>query len=85
MCDFKVSFGNVARTIVYEDIYGVVCFAFDISPSEDNAIVKWSLQIGHQSLTREGSMLKCAPERVKIALERIKEFATSRGYLVEIG
>ena len=73
--------------LVYEDAEGVICFAFDLSADEDQAKEKWKLHLDRQPLTQEGKKLECTTtaerKRVTVGLERTKEYAASRGYLVD--
>jgi hypothetical protein len=73
--------------LVYEDAEGAICFTFDLSPAEDQAKGKWKLHLDRQPLTQEGKKLECTTaaerKRVTVGLERTKEYAASRGYLVD--
>lgn len=86
--EYKVSFGSIARTLVYEDSLGGICFAFDVSPADDLSKAKWNLHLGRQALTPNGEKLlhntTAETERIAVALDKIKEYAASRGYLVAI-
>ena len=86
--DFTVCFGRTARTLVYEDVLGTVCFTFDISPAKDQSTGKWNLHLGNQAFLPDGKRLECQTpaeyERVRLALEKVKEYASSRGYQVEL-
>ena len=44
--NFKVSFGRIARTLVYEDAQGTILFTFDASPTKDQATGKSNLHLG---------------------------------------
>ncbi len=84
---FGIRFGKTARTLVYEDAIGSICFAFDLSPAEGSRHGKWNLQLGDRALTLEGGDVECRadPERdrIRVARERVVEYAKSRGYIVE--
>jgi hypothetical protein len=83
---FKVSFGRVAQTLLYEDSQGSILFTFDLSPTEPKG--KWNLHLNRQPLTGEGKKMSLTTtaehERAVKALERTKEHVVSAGYFVEI-
>ena len=86
---YKVSFGRVARTLIYEDVLGVLVFAFDCSPAEVQQEKKWNLHLGRKALTGEAvntALYENTPEfdanRASLALERVRLYASSCGYVV---
>jgi len=85
--EFTVSFGRVDRTLIYVDGIGSLCFTFDVSPSEGSA-TKWTLYLDQKPLTEDCKVLECRTqqdrERVAQALQRTKEYTTSRGYDVRV-
>ena len=84
--DYKVSFGKIARTIVYEDDVGSLLFVFDASVNRDQSTGKWTLYLDCQPLV-DGRIVEPKSEedrrRVASAVKRAKRYAESRGYLVE--
>jgi len=85
---FNIKFGRVARTLVYEDRLGTLSFVFDISPAQVPLVGKWKLHLCPRPLIPDGDKYRQATteedERVALALERTKEYAASRGYVVEL-
>jgi hypothetical protein len=74
--DYKISFGAVARTLLYEDSEGTICFTFDVDTIK-----------GQQTIILERywkSMIESEQLRIDFAFERAKEYLASRGYKVEI-
>jgi len=71
--EYKVSFGPIARTILYEDLEGVLRFIFDVDTDGRNTIF---LERNTKSLSPEARL------RENIAAERTKEHLTSIGYEV---
>jgi hypothetical protein len=84
---FTIGFGNLGRTLVFEDPLGSVCFAYDIYPATDKTKGEWALEIGSQPVTKEGEKLECKTkldfDRVARAREAIKQFTISKGYQIE--
>jgi hypothetical protein len=86
--EFRVHFGPIARTLVYQDRLGTICFAFDISPANDGSKTGWRLHLGQQPLTEHGNKMECETEaeqqRIALALERTKQYVSARGYRVNL-
>jgi hypothetical protein len=89
--DYKVSFGRVARTLIYEDSSGVICFGFDVSPSEEVSKGKWMIGLERpldefKRIARMGDeQLRAVwQKRLDLAFERTKQYLVSCGYLVKI-
>jgi hypothetical protein len=74
--DYKVSFGRIARTLIYEDSKGTLCFTFDVDTSNGkNTLI----------LERMGkSLIEAEQSRFDLALERAKQYLLSRGHEVEV-
>jgi hypothetical protein len=70
--DYKVRFGKTARTIVYEDAAGEICFTFDFA-NEHTIILEEPPQLGS-----DGEL-----DRIRKAAARTKKFLTKCGYAVE--
>jgi len=85
--EFAVSFGRIGRTLLYEDAFGTLLFAFDVAPSIGTQ-KEWTLHLGKQPLATDGTMIEYANraerERVAVALQRVKDYVSSRGYDVEM-
>src|SRR5262249_31468593 len=86
---YKVDFGRIARTLIYEDSQGALCFCFDIDPLKDPSTGKWTLLLGSQALSADGSEVirpRSPSEHIwiKTAFERTWQFAVSCGYNVEL-
>jgi hypothetical protein len=86
--DYKVSVGQIARTLLYEDSQGTICFCFDIEKSKEPTKEEWTVFLGHQALTGDGkkviSPVGSQRERIDLAFERAKKYLLSRGYQVVI-
>jgi hypothetical protein len=85
--EYQVRPGRAARTIIYEDQGGSLCFCFDFFPSRNPARGKWTVELGRQALIGDGTRTpplieECRP-RVELAIERIKQYLLSRGYQIE--
>jgi hypothetical protein len=82
----KIGFGRTARTLLYEDELGILCFTFDISPAAGESKGTWNLHLSGHPLVKCGNKYEPTPainsERAETALERVTEYATSCGYLV---
>jgi hypothetical protein len=84
--DYKVAFGKTARTILYEDTFGEILFAFDTSPAKDETTGKWRLYLDNRPMIDRKSFepkTEAERQRVAVALERTRRYAESSGYLVE--
>ena len=85
---FEVGFGKIARTIVYKDDRGILCFTFDISPAKDITTRKWKILLNRTPLIQENGKLKkmttVDSDRASVALERVRKHVISLGYLIEI-
>jgi len=83
----KVMFGKVAGTLVYEDELGQMVFVFDVSPAKDDSTGKWKLYLNSQPLVN-GKVAQPKTEsewqRIATAVEGTKQYAESRGYLIEV-
>jgi hypothetical protein len=86
--DFTVSFGPIARTIVYEDPQGKVVYTFDVSQSTDQKQAQSTLHLDRRPLTEALKLVTSASpiesERFATALNRAANYAVSCGYVVEI-
>ena len=85
---YKVNIGQIARTILYEDSQGVICFCFEIEKSKEPSKGEWTVFLGRQALTGDGRKVisPIGPQhgRIELALERAKEYLLSRGYQVKL-
>jgi hypothetical protein len=75
--------------LVYEDAAGILHFTFDGSPAEEQSGKKSNLYLSQGALIEVGGKLvlfdvdtESKRERLATALERVKQFASSRGYIV---
>jgi hypothetical protein len=84
---YTVSFGRVARTMIYEDTQGVLVFTFDVRPAPDSNTKRWILSLGRRPLTEDHQMVVASTEnerrRVDEAAGRTLGYALSCGYIVE--
>jgi hypothetical protein len=84
----KVTLGTKAWTLLYEDPLGTILFTFEISPAEIRRSGRSKLFLGKLPLTGDGKLMDCSNaidrERVDLAIESVKEYLLSRGYVVEI-
>ena len=82
MNDHNISFGKIARTILYRDDSGSIEFVFDVKPSKNPATGKWVLVLEPAHYAAGGSQL--SSERAKLALARVAEYMAGIGYEVDI-
>ncbi len=84
--EYKVSFGKVARTLIYEHKSGSLLFTFDVAPSTNPSQGQWTLFLDREALTLQGERLgtNVPVAWVAEALERTKLYAASCGYQVEV-
>lgn len=89
--DYKVSFGQIARTLLYEDSLGSIRFGFDISPSNPPAKEKWTIGLEQpvdqfkQAASIKDEKLRIAEQkRIETAFKRIKDYLISSGYQVKV-
>jgi hypothetical protein len=84
--DYKVSVGKIARTLLYEDSQGTICFCFDVEKSKAPTKEEWTVFLGRQALTGDGKKvinpIGSQYERIGLAIERTREYLLSRGYKV---
>jgi len=87
--EYRVRFGQIARTVVYEDKLGTLLLTFDVTPAVEGSEKKWNLILGKRPLVeREGrySLYERDPsfkrERVESAVERVIGYVSSCGYFV---
>jgi len=74
--EYKISAGQIARTLSYEDSGGTLCFTFDVDSENGANIV---------ILERHSkSLIDAEQSRIDLAFERVKEYLVSRGYKVQI-
>ena len=74
----RVSFGKIARTLIYEDSLGSVLLTFDIGDkiqSAQNTII-----LEHPGRSSPGN----DDQRIRTAMDRAREYLVSCGYNVEI-
>jgi hypothetical protein len=85
--DFKITFGQIARTIVYEDANGKLVYTFDVTRADSHA-AQSTLHLDRRPLTEAHKLVTSAShtesERCATALIRTANFAASCGYAVEI-
>ena len=68
--DYKVSVGRIARTLIYEDSKGTLCFTFDVDPSPEAKTI---------ILEPFGkSLIEAEQLRIDMALDRVKQYLLSR-------
>jgi hypothetical protein len=85
--DYRVSLGKIARTIVYYDALGAISFVFDASALEDESKDKWKLYLDRRPMVDNKTYeprTESERQRIAFAIERTKEYAESKGYLVEV-
>src|SRR5882672_2534135 len=84
---YKVTFGRVARTLVYEDAVGTVAFTFDVGASEDPSKETWMVHLEHGGTTPDGktSIVNSAlpHDWVVAARDRVKQYLLGIGYQVK--
>jgi hypothetical protein len=74
---YRVDFGKIARTILYEDSKGTLCFTFDADSSTKPQTVFLERQSNAQ-LNPDEQL------RIDLALNRTKEYLHSCGYQVQV-
>lgn len=74
--EFKVHFGGIARTIVYEDAAGTIVFCFDVKPQKNPQTGNWTMVLEPRPEPN--------PDRVKQAFSRVRDYVASRGYDVVV-
>jgi hypothetical protein len=83
---FKLSFGKIARTILCQDAIGTLRFTFDVSSADGQEKSKWHLE--RRPFVLEGGTFKpplaTDEDRARAALEEVKDWLASKGYLVEV-
>jgi hypothetical protein len=86
--DFKISFGRIARTMVYEDPQGKLVYTFDVSQATEQKNAQSTLHLDRRPLTETHELVTSASptesERFATALHRTANYAASCGYAVEI-
>ena len=89
--DYTVSFGKIARTLLYEDSGGAIRFGFDVSPHKEASEGKWTIVLERPSSESrrvasitDGQLRVVEQRRLDIAFERSKQYLVSCGYLVKI-
>ena len=87
--NYKVSFGRIGRTLVYEDEAGILLFTFDCSPAEKPSEREWNLHLSKKALVDVGGNFvlnngssEVELDRLATALERVRQYASSCGYIV---
>jgi hypothetical protein len=84
---YKVSAGDRAHTLVYEDGLGSIYFVFDITAPQDGNQREWNLWLHPRALTSQGQPLAAEASadagRVTVAYERTLLYARSRGFAVK--
>jgi predicted metallo-beta-lactamase superfamily hydrolase len=89
--EYRVKLGQTARTILYEDSLGTLCFVFDVCPRIKERNKEWTLTLSKAPLV----MVSGKParyerdpnfnqERAESALRRVEEWASSRGYQISV-
>jgi hypothetical protein len=86
MTDVKIYFGKIARNLNYEDTKGLLRFVFDCSPVEGSLNSRWNLHLCQQPLDENFKVFECKDELecewLATAMERVKEFVLSSGYIL---
>jgi hypothetical protein len=73
---YRVKFGNIARTLLYEDSKGTILFTFDVGPLAKPQTL--FLERGNKALDQDEQ------QKIDLALERTKEYLVSCGYQVYV-
>ena len=85
---YRVRFGALAGTLVYEDEDGVIIFMFEIRPSERPEKGRWTIDLSSSPRNGEAkpfeSEVSGGQERVRLAFERTKQYALSSGYQIDV-
>jgi hypothetical protein len=76
--DYKVSFGKIARTLIYEDSLSSVLLAFDIGDKTRSGQNTTVLEHPGRSSPENDE------QRIRTAMDRAREYLVSCGYNVEI-
>jgi hypothetical protein len=86
---YKVIFGRMARTLIYEDSAGTLLFTFDVSRAKADTRKEWNLHLDKRPLVGEAGKFvlydhdsQIEQERVAKAFERVEQYASSCGYFV---
>jgi len=81
--EFSVCFGQIARTLFYEDREGSLIFCFDVAPPIEPEKKPWTIYLGTKTLSGDGKVLIPSSSRTQIAYERAKTYLIGCGYTVE--
>jgi hypothetical protein len=83
---YTVSFGRIARTLIYKDEQGVLVFTFDLKPAPGADGKHWMLTLDPRALTEDHSVVAVITEdqrqRIEEAATRTANYAVSQGYSV---
>jgi hypothetical protein len=86
--EYTVSFGEIARTLVYEDSQGALLFTFEVGPAKDSTKGKWDMHLDRRPLTADLKMLVATKDsdhkRSDTAVLRTADYAQSCGYVVVV-
>ncbi len=93
--EYEIVLGRIARTILYKDGEGGLCFCFDLDPTEAQRNDRLTVYLsegprigevveggGFESSKTEFLNPEC--ERAVLAFERVKKWFLERGYQVEL-
>jgi len=79
---FAVSFGQIARTLVYQDHEGTLVFCYDVAPPIAPE-TKWTVYLGEQALSGDSKSIIPPSPRTQIGFERTSDYLVSCGYTVQ--
>jgi hypothetical protein len=75
--NYKVNLGKIARTVLYEDAKGKICFTFDFDlPENPNVLI---LERHKTESSNEEEQL-----HLNSAFERTKQYLLSKGHKVKV-
>jgi hypothetical protein len=78
--NFKVNFGRVGRSLIYEDDSGTLLFSFDFAEPDGKRIIIYKAELTSDLKPIPSVLLEDEQSRLQLAHERVKQYVVSRGY-----
>lgn len=80
--DFKVYFGRVGRSLIYEDSKGSFLFSFDFAMPNGKKIVVYKTKRTGDLKPIPDDLFEADKVRIQLAFERVKEYVVSCGFQI---
>jgi hypothetical protein len=80
--DYKVHFGRIGRSLIYEDSKWNLLFSFDFSMPDGKKIVVYKAKLTGDQKPIPSDLSEADKSHIELAFERVKKYVVSCGYQI---